>query len=167
MDFSRLSQDQIVQLYQIAQLLHPLPHIPGSQPIVPQQTVGQPIPQWSPITAYQSQSTPAAIPVHPFSQSATMQPLLGFNELGTSMTSQVNQQCLNIAAVHGVQQPRLPSRGRTRVSAVPPPGPRRGPRIPRLEDCSVAPPVGVGVATEMWVRTLVKVYPPPVRHKFC
>jgi hypothetical protein len=88
---------------------------------------------------------------------ASSQPFLGFNSLGISMTSQVNQQRLSAAAAHAPRQPRLPTRGRRRGPASHPPGILRSPRI---DDCYTM--VSVNNASVPGIRILAKVYPPPV-----
>ena len=97
----------------------------------------------SPIAPYQSVRLPSLIQApqgHPSqaalqqSMTPSSQPFLGRDNLTVNMSGQVNQQRRASAAASQSRQPRLPSRGRRRGPAVPPPSlPQNS--MPCIEDC--------------------------------
>jgi hypothetical protein len=136
--------------------------IPFYQPIRATSSVTQPGPAFSPATVTPAESLPVfsagSSQGHPSpSAMPSTQPFLGFNNLGISMTSQVNRQRLSAAAAHIPRQPRLPSRGRRRGPACHPPG---LPRAPQFVDCFTT--LTVNGASIPGIRITVKVYPPTV-----
>ena len=115
------------------------------------------------ITPYQSlrniQNLPIAPQGHPSpsSSSSSTQPFLGFHNISPTLTNQVNQRRLSVAAVHNPRQGRLPSRSRRRGPAIAPPS---MPHPPTINDCLIDLTSDAGVATG--IRVKVKVYPPQV-----
>lgn len=92
------------------------------------------------------------------------QPFLGRNNLAINMSAQVNQQRRVSAAASQPRQPRLPSRGRRRGPAVPPPSLPQN-NQPCIDDCvSTAIRDGVEIPT---LRIKFKIYPPQVSIHHC
>ncbi len=152
------SQPTSTDVHQAASAPPPVPIPPPAPPIAPLTTnpVGV-------IAPYQSIRLPSLLqaplggPTQALQPSS--QPFLGRDNLSINMSAQVNQQRRVSAAASQPRQPRLPSRGRRRGPAVPPPSLPRNSQ-PCIDDCvSTAIRDGVEVPT---LRIKFKIYPPQV-----
>lgn len=187
MDPSQLSDADLAQLHMLLGRMQRQPTQPQSAASPPASTdirqatsapplapMPAPVPTISPLTIagtnpvgpigpYQSVRLPSLAQApqgHPSPAiQPSSQPFLGRGSLTVNMSELVNQQRRASAAASQPRQPRLPSRGRRRGPAVPPPSlPRNS--VPCIEDCvSTTIHNGVEIPT---LRIKFKIYPPQV-----
>jgi hypothetical protein len=157
------SQPTSTNEHQTASAPLPAPIPPPVSPIAPLTMAGtNPVGAIGPYQSIRLPSllqAPAQAALQPSSQ-----PFLGRNNLAINMSAQVNQQRRVSAAASQPRQPRLPSRGRRRGPAVPPPSLPRN-NQPCIDDCvSTAIRDGVEIPT---LRIKLKIYPPQVSIHHC
>jgi hypothetical protein len=168
-------QKQVAQMQtMIARFQQPgAPAVPNT-PLPPAAALLPSAPSAAPITPYQSMqpfqnSLPAAPRGHPsvlaVSLGSSSQPFLGFNNIGVSLTGQVNQQRLSSSAASTPQHATLPTHGHhcTQEPAEHPPSLLSSVnRSPDVSWCVTEIFLPGGQSAELGYKVTIKVYHPQV-----